>query len=299
MKKETKEKISRTLKEKYTSKEIIPNMTGAHSLEARKKMGNTKRGKKHTKEHNEKIAYSLNHSSKFKNSFTEEKEKRKKETCLDKYGVENPFQAKEIKEKIKQTNIKKYGNSCPLNGEAQIKMKKETWLKNYGVENPQQSKEIKEKTKQTNKERYGVEYMLQSQIFKDKYKLTCLKRFGVEHPSQNEEIFKRAQKTRFKIHKYKNTDLTFQGSYELDFLNKFYDKYPDIQNGPSIEYNFKGKQRIYHPDFYIPSLNLIVEIKNHYLANKDKLEIKYKKQGCIHNKFNYIMFIDKNYHNFR
>ena len=35
--------------------------------------------------------------------------KKRKETCLDKYGVEHPNQNKDVKEKFKQTCLEKYG----------------------------------------------------------------------------------------------------------------------------------------------------------------------------------------------
>ena len=59
---------------------------------------------------------------------------KNKRTCLEKYGVENPFQSKEIQEKCKQT--------C---------------LSNHGVEWSLQSPEIRKKGKETKKEKYGNE----------------------------------------------------------------------------------------------------------------------------------------------
>ena len=58
--------------------------------------------------------------------------KRRKETCLKRYGAENPYQVEEVKEKIRQTHFEK-----------------------YGVENAAQSEEVKEKMRQTKLERYG------------------------------------------------------------------------------------------------------------------------------------------------
>ena len=49
-----------------------------------------------------------------------------KQTCLEKYGVENPSQSEKVKEKFKETNIKR-----------------------FGVENPAQSEKVKEKYKET------------------------------------------------------------------------------------------------------------------------------------------------------
>ena len=57
---------------------------------------------------------------------------KRKETCLEKYGVEYPLQSKEIRDKAEQTNLEKYGVRKPLqNKEIFEKMKKEH-LEKYG-----------------------------------------------------------------------------------------------------------------------------------------------------------------------
>ena len=40
---------------------------------------------------------------------TEESLNKRRKTCLKKYGVKNVFQSEEIKERIKKTNLEKYG----------------------------------------------------------------------------------------------------------------------------------------------------------------------------------------------
>jgi uncharacterized C2H2 Zn-finger protein len=120
-----------------------------------------------------------------------------------------------------------------------------------------------------------------------------LKKYGVENPAQNKEIYEKGQKTRLEIKKYKNTNIWYQGSYELDFLEKFYDKFPDIQRGPDIKYIFEGKNKVYHPDFYIPLLNTIIEIKSTWTYNSIIDTIKEK--ATIANGFKYLMILDKDY----
>jgi hypothetical protein len=118
----------------------------------------------------------------------------------------------------------------------------------------------------------------------------------VENPAQNREIYEKSLKTRRQIHKFKDTNITYQGSYELDFLEKFYDKI-DIENGPSVPYLFEGKNKVYHSDFYIPSKNLIVEIKSDYILTLDK-EINEKKEFCLKQDYNYILILNKDYSEF-
>jgi len=197
----------------------------------------------------------------------------RKKSCLEKFGVDNVFKCNNIKEKIKNTNLLKYGHENYLNSKEGIKKKKETWIKNYGVDNPRKSSVIDKKIKETNLIKYGVEYT-----------------------HQNREILEKSFKTRRCLKQYLNTNISYQGSYELDFLEKYYDKI-DIENGPSINYLFEGKNKVYHSDFYIPSLNLVVEIKSTYILTLDR-EIIEKKKATISNGFNYILILDKNYNDF-
>jgi len=149
------------------------------------------------------------------------------------------------------------------------------------------------KTKQTNFERYGVVHNMQRKEVRETCKKTFLSKYGVESPSQNKEIFEKGLKTRRLIKKFRDTSLTYQGSYELDFLEKFYDKI-DIEKGSSISYIFEDKNKVYHSDFYIPSKNLIVEIKSSYILTLDE-SIYEKKESCLKHGYNYILILNKNY----
>ena len=172
--------------------------------------------------------------------------------------------------KRSETNIKKYGNTNPFGSQQVVNKIQETNFKKYGVKYASQTPETIEKTRQTN-----------------------LKNNGVSWPTQNKEILEKGQKSAKTIKQFKDTDLWYQGSYELDFLEKYYDKL-DIERGPSIKYKFKGKNKVYHSDFYIPSLNLVIEIKSSWTLEVDE-EINEKKKATISNGFKYLMILDKDY----
>ena len=125
--------------------------------------------------------------------------------------------------------------------------------------------DTKEKIKKTCLELYGFENVSQNQDIKDKKIETCNRNYGVDNPLQNNEIFKKQQKSAYKSRIYKN--YTYRGTYELDFLVNFCDNY-NIENATSIDYVFEGKRKKYHPDYYIPQYNLIVEIKSSYSSVK-------------------------------
>jgi hypothetical protein len=203
--------------------------------------------------------------------------------------VENPLKSNEIKSKIKMTCLKKYGvkNTSQLPENRQ--KAKNTCLKKYGNKNYNNTL----KNKQTCLKKYGVEHPLQSNKIKQKIKQTCLKKYGVEHISQSEIIHKKQQKSALKIKQYLTTKLHYQGTYELDFLDKFYND--NIENGPTIKYIFENKEKVYFPDFYIKSKNLIVEIKSEYIYNKHLKQNLAKQKACIDQGYDFLFIINKNY----
>jgi hypothetical protein len=170
---------------------------------------------------------------------------------------------------------------------------KEEFKKKYNVDYPLQTELAQINMRKTVNKKYGSDYFVQSRS----YRQEMLKRYNVENTLQSPELFNKGFRKRIesgkRINSFKDTNLTYQGSYELDFLEKFYDKI-DIENGPSVPYLFEGKNKVYHSDFYIPSKNLVVEIKSDYILSLDK-EINEKKKATISNGFNYILILNKNY----
>ena len=116
---------------------------------------------------------------------------KKKQTCLKKYGVENPSQSDLIKKKKIQTS-----------------------LKHYGVPYTAQAIEVRNQIKQTNLKRYGG-MPLNSQIVQNKYKSTCLKKYGFENASQSELIKKKKIQTSLKHYgvKYYSQSEEYKNTY--------------------------------------------------------------------------------------
>jgi len=202
---------------------------------------------------------------------------------------------------IKGTSIRKFcshkcaltfNNLLYLNSQSSHDKAKTTFFNKFGSY-PMGNIVIKEKRENNNLEKYGVKYTLQLDSVKETRRKSNILKYGVENVSQDIEIHERALKRSYKLKQFKDTDIWYQGSYELDFLEKYYNIYPDIIRGKSIKYEFQGKIRVYHPDFYIPSLNLIVECKCTYLYNKDKDKIVAKEKATINSGFNYKLILDK------
>lgn len=102
-------------------------------------------------------------------------------------------------------------------------------------------------------------------------KVTMLKRYGVEHALQNKDSFDKMVTSSWRRKEYKlgKRTVTVQG-YEpqaLDWLIKnTYIKPEEIKCGrdkevPVIPYKWEGKSRSYHPDIFVPRLNLVIEVK--------------------------------------
>ena len=90
---------------------------------------------------------------------------KSKQTCLERYGGDNPMKNKDIQEKSKQTCLERYGSPLYLTSDEYqskraecFEKSKRTMFERYGHEYPSQIPELKEKIKQTCLERYGVDY---------------------------------------------------------------------------------------------------------------------------------------------
>ena len=81
-----------------------------------------------------------------------------KQQNIEKYGVEYVLQRPDIKEKVAKTNLKKYGCKCVMGSKQIRETIKKNNLKKYGVEYNWQIPEVKNKVIQTNLQKYGVPY---------------------------------------------------------------------------------------------------------------------------------------------
>lgn len=146
---------------------------------------------------------------------------KRKQTCLEMYGVNNVMNNEEIKNKLKTTILQKYGVNHTFQCSTIKDKIKKTNIERYGVDNPNKNPKIREKGKKTCLEKYGVEHIMQNNIFKEQYNniinekfgvknisqscaikekkiVTCLKNYKVNHPSQSLEIKQKKIETSLK-----------------------------------------------------------------------------------------------------
>jgi hypothetical protein len=199
----------------------------------------------------------------------------RKQTCLEKYGVEHVSQAQEVKDKIKKINLERYGVEYYFQSEEIREKVKQTSLKKYGVENPAQSEEIKDKIKATNLEKYGVDNPWKSEEIKDKIKQQCLDKYGSERPIQSQE-------TKDKI--------------SISLANNFQAR----RNNEGTDYS--GVVYILHfpqhkavkiglaEDFLVRSKRLIKDFGEYNIINIIETQECFKLESSLHEKFSEFRF---------
>jgi hypothetical protein len=127
-------------------------------------------------------------------------EEKRKQTCQKRYGAENPF-AKEssvfdkVQESLEGKRPVLKGQDNPFAWETTKEKIRESMLANHGVANPQQSPEIRARTRETNLERYGVEEPLASPEMRERIRETCQEVYGGPAPSCSPEVQAKAQET--------------------------------------------------------------------------------------------------------
>ena len=212
-----------------------------------------------------------------------------KNTNLKKFGVEFPLQQlkkenSEIYQKISQTCINKFGVDSPLKNKEVREKIKQTNIQKYGVDNLFKSNIIKEKIKQTNIQKYGVDNPLKNKEIREKIKQTNIQKYGVDNPLKNKEIWKKSQD---------NRQISSKSKLENNFLNYLKLKY----ESDDIITQYKSKEYPYYCDFYIKSINLYIEIQGHWTHNDHPFDINNLNDQQIMNIWRTKSLSDKYYKN--
>lgn len=191
-------------------------------------------------------------------------------TCVELYGVDNAYKSKEIQNRAKKTKLEKYGHENYSNWERgkQTCLEKygtTTWLQSqdskdrlkekYGVEYGLQSRKIWEKTRESTIEKYGAAYN------KEQLNKTLLEKYGVKWFTQSEKLklLSNSEESKQKQYESKKKNHTFNSSKpENDSYKLLKEKFEDtIQSYRCERYPFNC-------DFYIPSLDLFIECQYHW-----------------------------------
>ena len=242
------------------------------------------------------------HLSKTIKSFSAEKKelkaKRRKATCKKLYGDENwrnapkarqtlqakygkgivsIFQVPEIRQQVREANIKKYGvPSYTQTKECQEKIAN-TCYERYGESRYAKTNECKERVKTTCLQKYGSMNPIGNEKVQDKSKQTCRLKYGCNFSSQSPDI-QRKQKRKYYVELTKffpesDEVLKFDSLAELAFYIHMRRSNQKVEQQPNVffEYQFDGNIYRYFPDFKVGTK--FYEIKgNQFFKNKDPNE---------------------------
>ena len=223
---------------------------------------------------------------------------------LEKYGVEHTSQLKEVTDKrtksradhvnkiqqhVRESLYKKYGAYDVMHIPHILQKIKNTNLKKFGVEFPLQqlkkeNSEIYQKISQTCINKFGVDSPLKNKEVREKIKQTNIQRYGVDNPLKNKEIWKKSQD---------NRQISSKSKLENNFLNYLKLKY----ESDDIITQYKSKEYPYYCDFYIKSINLYIEIQGHWTHNDHPFDINNLNDQLIMNKWRTKSLSDKYYKN--
>jgi len=175
-----------------------------------------------------------------------------KESNLLKYGVTSVAKLDSSKDKSRETSLERYGVEYHTQS-GLIKDKiKNTNLNKLGVDNPMKSDIIKKKQKETIYNLYGVDNISKLDEIKDKKKETTFLNFGVDYPLKSEYVKNKMRNTN--LERYGNAYFTKTEIYRkenYDIANdEFYINY--IGDGISlfrcdynIDHNFEINKDVY------------------------------------------------------
>ena len=215
-------------------------------------------------------------------------EKRRR-TCLEKYGVDNPAKLNAIKEKQAATFLEKYGAKSPLcfnENKASIDFKKRgqsikaTMESKYGG-CTYASEELNNKAQKTCMEKYGQKVFAGTNAWNEKREQTLIKVYGSIERAY-EEIIGKSKQTCLELYGCENPGFlsvyhrqkiqydgfSFDSKPEVEFYKFFQEKGIKIErNVEPLEYEVKGKKHLYFPDFKIG--DTLYEIKGDHLIDED------------------------------
>lgn len=116
-----------------------------------------------------------------------------KNSFIKKFGVDNPFKSKDPKLNGQATKEQRYGDPHYIN----LEKRKQTNLKRYGVDHNWKCKQVRDKIKLTTYNKYGKDYYSQTAEYKDhissirksmlqKMQDTCIRKYGKPNYNQSD-----------------------------------------------------------------------------------------------------------------
>lgn len=218
-----------------------------------------------------------------------------KKSLMDKYGVEFSRHIPGVDEKIRKTCNELYGGDTPLSSKAIQDKVKQTNLDKYGQTSVPYEL-VKDKTIATNRERYGVDYVTQNPETIEKQVATRIKRgliyvldgMKAEEWSKKVGIAASTMRKRIKELGFEEAILIPKRQSTIEYLMEKFLKDNNI--------NFQPQKKIEdkYADFVLTDFNLIIEVDGLYwhsdAINADKKYHVKKKEIYERNGYSTMFF---------
>ncbi|AQM73139.1 endonuclease [Noumeavirus] len=217
---------------------------------------------------------------------------KKNATTKKRYGEEHSARVPEIMEKTKETNLKVYGVSCPLMTEENKAKSREGFIKRFGDGGSHSDPDVRLKFTETMLKRYGKEHALQVPEFKEKLLGTYKERFDADHPFHTDKVYSKVLRSCFKVKEFtfpSGRIVPYQGYEHFAILLLMEEGHPE-DDIVSCHENIKGflysdgdTKRKYYPDLFVPSENLIIEVKSTWTferTEKERERVLRKLEAC-------------------
>jgi predicted nucleic acid-binding Zn ribbon protein len=164
---------------------------------------------------------------------------KQKQTCLNKFGVDNVFKLQKFQDKGCETKTKKYGNPHYSNRDKS----KQTCINRYDVDNPMKSKNIHEK-----------------------FTNTMLNKYGVKYAMLNKDLVNKLSESLIKAHNDGKYDVGGRKKSPSKIEKQFKQYLED--NNINYIFQYRSNEYPYLCDFYIPDYNLYIEIQGNWTHGK-------------------------------
>jgi hypothetical protein len=167
---------------------------------------------------------------------------KSKQTCLEKYGVDNVSKTDGVKSKKVKTCIIRYNvdNVSKTDGVKSKKVK--TCLEKYGVNNVSKTDEVKSKKVHSFIKKYGVDHPFKSGMIKNFIKDACLEKYGVPFITQSKEHINRRQISN--LEKYGNKQYFLTDDFMNKSKNTCLEKYGVENYSKSMEFKKNYQEKL-------------------------------------------------------
>lgn len=190
-----------------------------------------------------------------KSSYRRDKTRR---TCLERYGVEHPFNEGPLRDKQRQTMVKLYGGTNVLNSPVLRQQVESVMVERYGASHPMHVQEIKDKLAMTNVERYGNVCPMQGVEIRKKIVDGWFKKFGgypTGHPSVQIK-FDHVERNRKRVVTLMKENRLWTSKPENMLYELLCSAFGDVKRQSWI-----ARRSV---DFFVSSLDLYIEIDGVY-----------------------------------